>query len=451
MKNKNRFTRKQLNVMFLLAAVIVLMMGGVLFLNLYPDIVDVITPPTPEKPHEKVRASRASLSPHFSKEMNLGGTGDERLTDIFTYDGKLYIFGTTASSDLDFDAGGGAFLAITGADGSTEKFFQYGEKGDTLKVAALSEGGFLLGVNRAAGGSAIMKIGLNGNYLTQVDTSGTSGETIADLKYYISGTIVAVMSVRDDITGSSNLKARIYDETLNPVAERLFAHACSVEYIDMFETGSEYVIAVNLSSALVNRLAFIRWGLTAQGQFFDVDLGDSGGYKCYGVMPYMYGYVAAVVDSKSVCDLVTVTTSLTLHSRVYLRSSSVTSARLFYAPDGYYCLQKHGEDLANMTVFDPTLQTRSAVGAFSSVKDVYSHSVYGSSVLFCGATAKGIKLVSETDGKITADVTFGGSGMENVKAIRLGGNTLVVCEASAKTSDCPENFGGKDIWIAVAS
>ena len=446
---KNKFTRRQLNVMFLLATIIVLMMGGLLFINLFPEFIDAVTPPSPEKPHEKARAARTSLSPHFSREMNLGGSGDETLCDIFTYEDKLYIFGSTSSNDKDLDTGSGVFLAVCGADGSTKQFFGYGEKGDVLVKTALCESGFLLGVNRAAGGSAIIKITLAGAFVTQTNTSGVSGEQIADLKYYIDGTTVAVMNVRDGTAGNVSLKARVFDATLNPVAERLFAHACSVEYIDMFETSDGYVIAANLTSPLINRLAFISWGLTRQGQFYDIDLGTSDGYKCYGVMPYMYGYVAIVTDSKSVCDLITVTTALTLHSRIYLRASSVTSAKMFFAPDGYYCLLKHGRDLASMTVFDPTLQNRSSVGAFSSVGDVYSHSTYGVSTLFCGATKSGIKLVTDVNGKITADVTFGGAGMENVKAVRLDGKFVVVCEASQKTSDCPENYGGKDIWIAV--
>ena len=448
MKHKNKFTKSQLKVMLLLACVIMLMLGGLLLLNYFPDIISTVTPPK-EEPHEKLREARASLSPHFNREINIGGSGDKHLTEVFVNNDTLYIFGYTSSVDMDFDGSGGAFLALIGSDGSTKGFKQYGEKGDELKCATLCEGGFLLAIDCAAGGSKILKINMSGEVTASVDTSGVSGEKFADLKYYVTGSIVAVMEVTDSASGGINLKARVFDAALNPVAERLFPHACGLDYIDMFETANGYVIAANLVSPSVNRLAFISWGLSAQGQFFDIDLGEAGGYKCYGVMPYMYGYAALIVDDKGICDVVTVSTSYVLHSRVYLRSSSVTSARMFYAPGRYYCFLKRGQELASMIAFDDGFQNRTSIGAFSAVKDVYSHTVYGASALLCGASKNGIELVTDVDGKITSDITFGGTGHENVKAIRIGGRFAVLSEASAVTSDCTQNFGGTDIWIAL--
>ena len=102
-----------------------------------------------------------------------------------------------------------------------------------------------------------------------------------------------------------------------------------------------------------------------------------------------------------------------------------------------------------MIAFDDGFQNRTSIGAFSAVKDVYSHTVYGASALLCGASKNGIELVTDVDGKITSDITFGGTGHENVKAIRIGGRFAVLSEASAVTSDCTQNFGGTDIWIAL--
>ncbi len=447
MKHKNKFTKSQLKVMLLLAAVIVLMLGGLLLLNYFPDLIATGTPPK-EEPHIKLRPARNSLSPHFNREINIGGSGDERLTEIFVHDDTLYIFGHTSSEDRDLDGNGGAFLALLNSDGSTKGFKQYGEKGDELVKATLCEGGFLLAVDCASGGSKLIKINLSGEVVGSVDTSGVSGEKFADLKYYVAGNVVAVMKVTDSISGNVNLKARVFDPALTPVAERSFPHACNLEYLEMFETANGYVIAANLVSPSVNRLAFIDWGLHSQGQFFDIDLGEAGGYKCHGVMPYKYGYAALIVDDKGICDVVTVSASLSLHSRVYLRSSSVTSARMFYAPNRYFCFLKRGQELASMIVFDDGFQTRTSIGAFSNVKDVYSSTVYGASAILCGASKNGIELVTDVDGKITSDLTFGGTGHENVKAVRIGGRLAVVSESSAVTSDCTQNFGGSDIWIA---
>lgn len=441
-----KFTKTQVYIMALLGVVIVLMLGGIFLLDLVPNVqpVDV-----PDVKHEKVRLSRTSLNPHISRENSFGGSGDESVEGVFSYNNKLYVFGSTSSSDLDMDAGGGVYMAQLSAQLDTECFFQYGESGDTLVKALMCEGGYLLAVNRAAGGSRLLRIDFDGTQVADIDSSGMYQEKFEDL-LQCSDRYVAVMSVHNSSTDIVSLKARVYDSSLSLVAEREFSRSYSTEYISLFETADgNYVLAANIVSPLINRLLFIEWGLSKQGLFYDIDLGSAGAYRCESVIPYEYGYIAVIVEDTMMCDIITVTSSFELHSRIYLRQSAVKRAKIMYAPDGYYCLMQRGVDVSAMLILQSSLQYDKTAPQFSAVKDVYSHYIYSSSTLFAAATQRNILLITASERNVISSIAFGGSGMSDVQTVKLGGKFVSVCRSENKTSDCPENYGGSDIWLSL--
>lgn len=441
---KAKFTKVQLGVMALLGVFALLLIGGVFLLRLNVDTETGVDPSQP--PHEKMRTARASLSPYFNREINIGGSGDETLCEVFTDGKKLYILGTTTSKDKDFDGKGGAFLAVVNADGSTDSFYQYGSENCSLKRAAIYENGFLLGVNDENGGH-LYAVGYDGKQTADIDVSGVLGERIEDVKSF-SSQILVVTSVKNTAVDSLNLKARVFDEDLKLSAERMFTHACSMEYLETFSTENGFVTVVNLSSAIINRMAFIDWGLQKQGLLYDIDLGVSGGYRCESVLPYDYGYFAVVIDSEKLCDIITISSDFKLHSRVFLKQSAAESADAFYAPDGYYCFISHGESLSAMLALDKGLQQKNTVPQFSTVKQVFSHSLYNASAVFCGVGESGIKLVTQTDSETVSEADFGLPSAENIKTERINGRLVTVCDMSGTGSDCPSSFGGRDIWLA---
>ncbi len=444
MKFCKGFTRLQINVIILLGSFVVLLLCSTLFLRL----ADSSTVFSPTPPHTKIRNARPSLSPTFNREINIGGSGDESVADVFTVDGKLYIFGSTASSDCDLDGEGGVYLAKVAADGSTLGFAQYGNAGDSLVRAVLCEGGFLLGINKSDGGSYLIATDLAGEKKSDADTSGAANEQIADVKQF--GERYVVLTRITDNLGVVNLKARVLNDKLETVADRVFQHACSLEYIDLFEVGDgNYVIAVNLVSEIAGRMAFVSWGLRQSPLFYDIDLGSGSVYRCDAVIPYQHGYLAAVVDDKKICDIITVSTTFALHSRIYLKQSSVGGARLFYTPDGYFCLMKRGTDLSTMIMLDFDLQYKGVAAQFSTAADVYSHSVYGNSAVFCMSGKRGAQVVTCADGKVTGGADFGCPYMENIFVRKIDGKLAFVATFDKTTSDCPVNFGKKDVWVAM--
>ena len=74
------FTKTQIKIVAVLGAVAALMLGGTLFYKLNGDVPAQTTPYV----HEKIRDPRPSLSPYFDREINIGGSGDENLTDVST-------------------------------------------------------------------------------------------------------------------------------------------------------------------------------------------------------------------------------------------------------------------------------------------------------------------------------------------------------------------------------
>ncbi len=445
MKFFKSFTRLQINVIILLGSFAVILLCSTLFMRL--SSAAPADGPPPEQ-HAKLRSARPSLSPTFNREINIGGSGDESVCDVFTFNDCLYIFGSTTSNDCDLDGGGGAYLAKVGADGSTLGFIQYGESGDRLVRAVPCESGFILGIDKAGGGSLILSIDTDGAQKSSVDTSGAANEKIEDVKLN-SGRLIVVTRISDGV-GVVNLKARIFDSELQSVAERAFSHACSLDYIDLFEVSDgNYVIAVNLVSELVNRMAFISFGLRQSPLFYDIDLGAENGYRCDAVIPYPHGYLAVVIDDKKICDIITVSAAFALHSRIYLKQSSVGGARLFYTPDGYFCLMKRGIDVSTMIMLDFDLQYKGVAAQFSSAADVYSHSVYGDSAVFALSGKRGAQVVTSSGGKIESSADFGCPYMENIFVRKIGGRLAVIAEFDKTTSDCPINFGKKDVWIAM--
>lgn len=441
-----KFTKNQIQVILLLSAFIVLAAGGVFLLKFLPADVPAVTPPVEQ--HQRIRQARPSLNPLMKSELNVGGSGDETLNDVFTVANRLYIFGTTSSADYDFDADkGGVFLARLNAEGATEQFFQYGKTGDSLVKTLLCEGGFLMAVNQKEGGSFLLRIDFDGTVVSQIDCSGNYKETFADVKGY-DNRYVGVMRVTNETTQNVNLKVRVFDAALSLLAEREFPRAYTVDYLDMFETADgNYVIAANMVSPLLNRLLFIKWGMNLQGAFYDIDVGGEGQYRCDGILPYQYGYAAVIVESTKVCDMITITDKFELQSRVYLKQSAVQRARLLYAPGGYYCYMQRGVDVSSMLVLNDALVYQKVLSEFSGV-DVYSHYVYTSSALFCTASLRDIRLITATNGDVVSAAVFGGANKQNVRAVKMNGKFVVVCEASGVTSDCPSNFGGKDVWIS---
>lgn len=434
------FTKTQIKIVAVLGAVAALMLGGTLFYKLNGDVPAQTTPYV----HEKIRDPRPSLSPYFDREINIGGSGDENLTDVFSANGKIYIFGDTTSQNYDFDEGGGVFLALISEQGATLGFKTYSSGGGKLIRAALCEDGFLLGINDG-GEAKVIKIDFDGTKTGEVSLGG--GETIADIKRFDSA--VAVLTyVADSGTNVTNMKARLYDFNLAIKAERLLSHACSLSYLDMFEHDGGYAVAVNLVSPILKRLAFITFALSASPLVYDVDLGEEGGYRADAVIPFSNGFAAAIVNDKGICDIITVTKDLSLHSRVFLKQSSVASARLMYAPDGYYCLMRRGGSLCTMIVLDEVLSYAGVAAQFAAVGDVVSHSIFRDSAMFCCESEKGVRLITRRDGKTVGDISFGGAGMTNVKAVKCGERIFAVCETSRTSDDCPTVFGGKDIWIA---
>lgn len=440
------FTKTQVNVMLLLLAAILLAICGVIVINVPREATGAVAPPAE---HSKIRAARPSLSPHIKSELNIGGSGNEKLTDVFEFNDKLYIFGSTDSADFDFsESTGGGFLCVIDEYGGTKNFYVYGNGGDEFACVALSEVGFVCGLDLKGGGAELLVISPSGERLKQADTLGLISEKIVDIK--VVDEKITVITSLADAAGSINLKARIYDGELNLKAERVFSHPCSLEYIELFPTANGYVLAVNLVSPLLSRLAFVTFGISDSPKFYDIDLGDSYGYRAKAVMPYSEGFLALVIDGNMICDVITVSTEFRLHSRIYLRQSSVTDAELFYRPDvGYMCFMKRGEWLSSMFVLDDKLSYKGVIADFSDAGRVYESFIYRDFICFPAAVKGGVRLFSAVGKNPFASISFGSDGMENIRLARLKQSRFLVCEARAKSSDCPNNFGGKDIWIAL--
>ena len=147
-----KLQKAQLRLIILLNAVLAVLVAAIALecilgdRTLTPSDAEAETPvvsDTPKPEYSLVRKARLSLSDAIDLETNIGGSGDETLVEAYAYDGKLYIFGNTTSSDYDMtDAQGRAFMCVTDEDLSTERFSFFGS-GEKLERVIFGEGGFL--------------------------------------------------------------------------------------------------------------------------------------------------------------------------------------------------------------------------------------------------------------------------------------------------------------------
>lgn len=100
--------RTQIRIITALLVVVIALAGGLFFF--LPDSSSqasgTLPPVTGEEPavqHNKYREAEISLDPALTFTQTLGGSGDESFTDVYYENGRIYLFGNTASDDLDFE------------------------------------------------------------------------------------------------------------------------------------------------------------------------------------------------------------------------------------------------------------------------------------------------------------------------------------------------------------
>lgn len=397
---------------------------------------DVLPAPNPATEYSAVRSARLSLSDSIDLETNVGGSDDERLTDVIAANDRVYVFGNTSSGDYDASGGSGAFVSILDLDLKTLAFVR--PSALNLEGVTIAEGGFLL----ALGGE-------NGVALALIDADGeikstapaTDGE-FAALRLTDDGYIL-VTSVTHSPLAKKKLLLRTFDFSLNMTCERMISSPYSLEFVDVFKVGDTFTVFFNAVSDLSRHAgAAVCTAAKSEPEIHYVDKG--GSYRAAAVAPASQGWAIAMIYEGGDGAVMLLDGDFNKKSVVFQGSSRPLSAMLDYC-DGTYYVGFFGGEVPLSLAYDPTFTVRkslSLLGGFSRVTDYISGTGWG---LFAGVYDGTPGVVGSRD---SCFLRFGSENETNVKLACCGDRFFAAAESRGVSADVGGSFGGTDIWIA---
>ena len=197
-KRQVKFTTTQKRVIIALNVIILAIVIPFLIITFWPGGAPYlgggnIDIPADAQPYERLRDARMSLNPHIDWETNIGGTGNDIPSVVVNHGGHFHIFGTTTSTDLDFEteiSGQKLSMATLSMLGRTQNFaiLDSGPSINVVKGIRFGNGITLLLYNRSDT-AIIARITCDGTITHSFERANSQGvEFIMD-----SGRIVLVV------------------------------------------------------------------------------------------------------------------------------------------------------------------------------------------------------------------------------------------------------------------
>lgn len=394
---------------------------------------------TPKPEYSLVRKARLSLSDALDLEINIGGSGDETLVEAYAYDGKLYIFGNTTSSDYDMtDAQGRAFMCVTDQELTTERFSFLGN-GEKLKRVIFGEGGFLT-VFSLDGKLTLRLIGFDGTLVASAPADTVTDAEFCDLKLF-NGKYALISSLKSTAIEKNKLLLQIFDFNLSLTYERIISSAYSLSYIDCFELSGAYKVFFNASSDLGRHAGIADCTSAAQPVLTYVDKGED--YRADAVAPYSGGWAMAVVY-RDEGGIMLLNGSFKKQSVVYCETPSPDRAEIMFA-DGLYYATFFTADGSDTYAYDPLFSAARDLPSFDGLSALFDCVSGNGYALFLGKSETGLAAIGSAE---TYYREFAGTEADNAILVKSGDNIFVAAVVKGVNSDVTDNFGGADVWLA---
>lgn len=435
-----KFNKTQISIIAALSAALILLCCGItakrlINRNLNGD-ENESPPANAETEYQRIRDARISLSPSILLETTLGGSNDETLNAVFALDDKLYIFGSTTSSDYDMDAAG-VFMAVLNNRGRTEAFY-FPAAGQTLEKVILAEGGFLLGLSGST--PTLMLLDTTGKVLNTKHIGKQQHEQIVDLKLEEGGYTVVTRYSSSAFSVAAICLLR-FDFALNLTYERLISAAFSLNYLDCFTLNNESIVFFNARGDLAAYLGTAVCGvsLTPKVNYCTAITG----YRADAVVPYPYGYALSVTFDDGRGGLLFLNGNRVYVDHCFTGVENVKNTALYYSNSVYYAYF-YGDN-NEMTAFTTDFLSGKKATQFdgtTSVDSIYA----GADFLLFAALRDGRVTVLSANGVYSA--TVNSTTQKNARLCLLSTGIFVITESVGADGDCADSFGGSDIWVA---
>ena len=422
--------------MMLLSVVILILLCGVLVTLKERDA----TPAQAEAPYEHslVRDARPSLNPLLEYETNIGGSGDEEPVALLSQNGRIYLFGNTNSSDLDFAANQEGktqgFCATLAPNGHTEAFTVF--PFSLAKVIPTASGFAVAGNRGSAAGLYLLSSDLT---VTGEATMPTTTPLAAKALFVFDNRYFLLAESHDELTNRTSILLQTYTSGLALESTKAFAHTYSLSFIDLLPTGSGYLLAAAASFQARGFLTLARFTVLGEPAYTDFDLGYY--YTPYSFTPTADGY-AALSSREGKTELLTLTDTLAKRGTSFLSElSNEQEKTLFYAG----ALYAHtGDTLFRLN----ETGNATAVLAYEArrIDDFLTDTVAS----FCaGFAPSGEALNLAFLGSVSKTETLDIQG--GTALLCKSGNRLLLCASAAGGADMGRVFGGHDIWLCAVA
>ena len=483
-----KLTRKQINILLILAVLTVVLFIGIFFLphitggsSVEPDPPPVIVPPA----HDRFRHPREAASEHLSWELTLGGTGNEQVVAAFGLGEELIIFGNTTSTDFDFDgtnanAAGSFFVMLLNLNGQPIAYRAHAGTLEQVIMISNPREGFLLVVNTATE-SFIIETNLFATDLLEGDKRrsdclrNAAHERIVylyidDFALYGDRTPAhlpreiyhAVLEAVDVLDGFRRLRVAVLCASLEVQYERFFTSTQSVEFVAAYAKLGEFVLFGTLIGGNnTSRLVGFRWDRVAPTRSFTPLLMQGvQNYSLQGMIPVGADEFAALIRLPTgVHQIVWFYNFFSATPRIHTIELSGESAQKAVILGGgqnrFYVFEI--DLLGNGILYRFSISTMRILDEMPLVEFNYLTTLTahlptnaGHGTVFIGTTATHTVIIG-TDSMGTTNTRLI-EGIKNVRFIireneNIGG-VIIVGEIEESSPNAYQHFGGSDVWIA---
>lgn len=396
-----------------------------------PDDTTVTTPP--DDVHKRLREASAGRVQEIASETRLMGSGDETVVAAYFAGDILYVFGNATVGDYDFDDYGG-FLCKLDPSG---KIIGYEYFNGRMTAVGVVEGGYAVATLSDAGTTEERARLYFVAYAGQPQEVGMLAGEACDI---ITVSVTKVAIVTKGGTNSVRLTEYAVGGT-TWAAERStnISSGYSLEFMDCYQLGDEYIIAARASSLpRYDSIAFFsfRAGGDPTTHFYGGT--EDSLLTPYAILPYEQGYVM-LCRRNGVASIVSVDYTFKTYRRDML-GFAFDTAKLVYAGGKYYaCFDDAGS--VRIYELDSTMQTRkNYTGAEGAMPDIAT----SGKPSFMLAKTPNSTLFTEIDGnrKIFLDIKNA-----TVHAARFADGRLTVVLSATGGTALSAPTGGRDVYV----
>ncbi|MDR3318937.1 MAG: hypothetical protein LBS99_05800 [Clostridiales bacterium] len=411
--------------------------------------------------YEFPRAPRPALNPGMTWELNLGGSGEDILGDVYYLNNGYYLFGTTDSYDYDFTtrAGGTAnlFLAAADAGGKLNYTMIFGSGGaDKFVRARLYHDGFLVlaDTDSDGGGYNLYYIKYSDYSVRHVELGTPLTENALEL-YTESDRIIIVARNYDRLIDKSSFIVTFLDRNMNMLSSSAVTRPGSMEFLKIFPSAGGCTLVANVREGLASFVSFITVKPDTKPSYADIKIGAS--FRALDVAPARAGGFALFTVPASAdgdAALILIASDKTKKAEYPFPLKNAEHAVIMRTNDSFLAAACGGGsdnsvqldlDLAPITASPPALSGLGRVTAFITAPG-------GILILSQTPDGKKAELRALSDSlSLIYKQSFGGGTREIPIALRSAGTGAIVFTNSyGAGGDVGLNFGKADIWYFYA-